>query len=217
MVFYADDIKNLPSRQRALFINSLSGFKSANLVGTCNTNYYSNLSMISSVVHIGSNPPLLAMIIRPHSVARHTLENIINTQYYTINHVNETIYQQAHQTSARYAINESEFKAVGLTELWQENFSAPFVKESRVKMGMKLREHIHLSVNKTEMIIGEIIRVYVTDDIICDDGYVNIEQSGTVAVSSLDSYHSTSLLSHLAYAKPSMPIKKLNRSLGDKA
>ncbi len=211
MLFNTEDIENLESRNRALFINSLSGFKSANLIGTCDDQRNSNLAIISSVVHIGSHPPLLAMIIRPHSVARHTLENILDTQFYTINHINESIYQQAHQTSARYEAHISEFKAVGLQELWLENFAAPFVEESRIKMGMKLREHHHLSINQTELIIGEIIQVHVADEFLHEDGFVDIEQAGTVAVCSLDSYHLTSLLSRLAYAKPSMPTIKLIR------
>ncbi|HBF47730.1 MAG TPA: flavin oxidoreductase, partial [Shewanella frigidimarina] len=47
------------------------------------------------------------------SVPRHTFENIMQTGLYTINHVNQSIYEQAHQTSARYDKDESEFEATG--------------------------------------------------------------------------------------------------------
>ena len=56
------------------------------------------------------------MIIRPNSVNRHTLENIMETNCYTINHINKDIYKKAHQTSARYPKEISEFDAVGLTQ-----------------------------------------------------------------------------------------------------
>ncbi|CAA6819347.1 MAG: Nitrilotriacetate monooxygenase component B (EC [uncultured Thiotrichaceae bacterium] len=205
-------LDSLDNRFRALFINSLSGFKSANLVGTCNTKKQSNLSIVSSVVHLGANPPLLAMIIRPHSVPRDTLENILSTGVYTLNHVNEDIYKQAHQTSARYDSSCSEFTAVGLQEAWKADFAAPFVAESHIKLGMELREHHHLAINGTEMVIGEIVHIDVPDECIAEDGYVSLERAGTVAVSSLDSYHSTNLLAHLSYAKADIPLKHLSRN-----
>ena len=95
MYFSKNTIENLDSRYRAHFINSLSGFKSANLIGTQDNQGHTNLAIVSSVFHLGAHPPLVGMIIRPHSVPRHTLENILETGFYTINHVNKTIYQQA--------------------------------------------------------------------------------------------------------------------------
>ena len=89
-------ISDLENRYRAHLINSLSGFKSANLVGTQDSNGQTNLAIVSSVFHLGAHPPLVGMIIRPHSVPRHTLENLLATQQYTINHVNKDIYSKAH-------------------------------------------------------------------------------------------------------------------------
>ena len=48
---------------RANFINSLTGFKSVNLIGTVNTTGQANLGIFSSIVHIGSNPPLLGYVV----------------------------------------------------------------------------------------------------------------------------------------------------------
>ncbi len=201
MLLKKEEIELLDNRYRALFINALSGFKNANLIATCDSKNNSNLAIFTSVFHIGSHPPLLGMIVRPHSVARHTLENILETKHYSINQVNEAIYQQAHQTSARYARQRSEFEAVALTEQWQPDFAAPFVAESHIQLGMELREHHHLTINNTDMIIGEITYINIEDDIVEEDGYVAIERIKSVVVSSLDSYHGTHLLSRLTYAK----------------
>jgi flavin reductase (DIM6/NTAB) family NADH-FMN oxidoreductase RutF len=116
--------------------------------------------------------------------------------------VNESIYQQAHQTSARYDRETSEFQATGLTEQWDPQFSAPFVEQSRIQLGMELREHQHLAINNTEMIIGEITYINIKDDIVDDNGYIDIERAKSVAVSSLDTYHSTYYLSCFSYARP---------------
>lgn len=208
MLLKTDEIETLNDRYRAHFINALSGFKSANLIATCDDNKNTNLAIFTSVFHIGSHPPLLGTIIRPHSVARHTLENILQTKYYTINHVNESIYKQAHQTSARYDKEISEFQAVGLTEQWQQQFAAPFVKESRIQLGMQLREHQPLEINNTALIIGEIVVINIKDDVVHEDGYIDIEHTKSVAVSGLDTYHGTDLLSRLPYAKVEKSLKK---------
>ena len=82
--FSNKNIIEMEQRQRAVFINSLGGFKSVCLVGTKNNQNQTNLSIISSLVHIGSSPALFGMIIRPGVVERHTLENILETKYYTV-------------------------------------------------------------------------------------------------------------------------------------
>jgi NAD(P)-dependent dehydrogenase (short-subunit alcohol dehydrogenase family)/flavin reductase (DIM6/NTAB) family NADH-FMN oxidoreductase RutF len=205
------DIAVLEDHERVFFINSLSGFKSANLVGTTDTSQHTNLAIVSSVVHLGSNPPLLGMMMRPSSAAKGTLKNILDTGIYTLNHVNSDIYKQAHQASARYDEDVSEFNEVGLTEQWENEFNAPFVKESHIKMGMKFRERHSLDINGTEFIIGEIVSIEIPDDVIAKDGFVSLEKAGTVAISSLDTYHSTNTLASLSYAKPDKKISTINR------
>ncbi|AOT10499.1 flavin reductase family protein [Pseudoalteromonas luteoviolacea] len=208
MIVNNQDILNLPERYRAHFINSLSGYKSANLIGTRDLNGKDNLSIVSSVFHLGANPPLLGVIFRPHSVRRDTLENILETETYTINHVNSLIWQEAHQTSARYDVGQSEFDETGLTPYYHESFEAPFVSQSQVKIGLKLRQHQTIELNKTVLVIGEIVHVEVADIAVKEDGFINLEQLDTVAVSGLDCYHTTSKIDRLEYAKPDRPVKR---------
>ncbi len=198
--FTLNDIENFEQRYRANLINSLSGFKSATLVGTTDgkTN---NLAIVSSIVHVGANPPLLGMIMRPHTVTRDTLNNIKQQGFYTLNHVSIDWVDKAHQTSARYASDESEFDAVGLTPYVSETFDAPFVKESKIRMGLKVAQHFAL-LNKAEMVIGEIQTLFISSDIIAEDGYVDIESAGTACISGLDSYHATKRINQYSYAKP---------------
>ncbi|KID55710.1 flavin oxidoreductase [Pseudoalteromonas luteoviolacea] len=208
MIVNNQDILDLPERYRAHFINSLSGYKSANLIGTRDLNGKENLSIVSSVFHLGANPPLLGVIFRPHSVRRDTLENILETETYTINHVNSLIWQEAHQTSARYDEDQSEFDETGLTPCYHESFEAPFVAQSQVKIGLKLRQHQTIELNKTVLVIGEIVHVEVADLAVKEDGFINLEQLDTVAVSGLDCYHTTSKIDRLEYAKPDLPVTR---------
>ncbi|MEO9946550.1 flavin reductase [Paraglaciecola sp.] len=195
-------LKAYPSRYRAQLINSLSGFKSANLIGTVDQQGSSNLAIFSSVVHLGAAPALVGFVMRPDSVDRHTLENIQITEQYTINQVNQDIWQAAHQTSARYLRDECEFEKTGLTKEFIEGVKVPFVKESNLKYLLTLQEIVPIKANNTLFVIGEITDILCQEHAIKDDGYIDIESLSTVSLSGLDSYHTTQRLSRLSYAKP---------------
>jgi flavin reductase (DIM6/NTAB) family NADH-FMN oxidoreductase RutF len=196
------DMMSLEQRYRAAFVNSLTGFKSVCLIGTVDQSKQTNLAIFNSLIHIGANPPYIGFISRPDSVDRHTLDNISQTGFYTINQLNENIYAQAHQTSARYPKHVSEFEATGLTEEYKDDFKAPFVKESIVKMGVRFQERIHIKTNNTIIVVGLIEKVYFPNNCLCSDGFVDIEKAGTITCAGLDSYHKTQRLQRLNYAKP---------------
>ncbi|MEZ8041466.1 flavin reductase family protein [Vibrio sp. 1F263] len=206
MTLSRQDIKAMGQRERARLINSLSGFKSANLIGTCDKQGLENLAVVSSVVHLGSNPPLLGFIIRPAESRRHTLENILETQHFTINSIGAGFVQKAHQTSARYPKSVSEFNAVGLTPYYDDVFPAPFVLESPLKIGLAFKEQITIESNQTQMWIGEVVSIHAPKRAVMPDGYLDLEALDLVTISGLDSYHVTQRLHRLSYAKP-------NRSL----
>lgn len=208
--FDQQQLANMENAERVKFINSLSGFKSANLIGTSNRRNEDNLAIISSVVHLGANPPLIGFIMRPHSVDRHTLENIEDTGVYTINHVHAGIIKQAHQTSARYPREQSEFTECQLTAERLDGFHAPYVKESKLSMGVKLVEVATITHNGTEFVIGEVQWVRTDETAVRADGYIDIEALNTVAVSGLDGYHTTERLVRLSYAKPDRNVTELN-------
>jgi len=195
-------LMEMEQRQRAHLVNSVGGFKSVCLIGTVDAVGQTNLAIFNSIVHIGANPPLISFIMRPDSVERHTLSNILTTGFYTINHLNESIYKQAHQTSARYPKDISEFEVTGLTAAYINNFKAPFVGESNVQLGIEFKERINLTINNTIMIIGEIKEMHFPTDCLLADGYLDIEKAGSIACTGLDSYHFTNRLERLPYAKP---------------
>lgn len=195
------DIEDMSQRYRVNLINCLSGFKSLNLVGTKSEKNVTNLAPVSSVIHVGANPPLMGMLMRPNTVPRHTFENIMQTKFWTLNHVTESFFQKAHQTSARYPAEISEFDSCGLKEEYT-SFNAPYVAEAVLKIGLELVERIDIKANGTHFIIGEIKEVIIPEDAITEDGFIDLEGIGSLTVSGLDSYHSTDLLSRLPYAKP---------------
>jgi flavin reductase (DIM6/NTAB) family NADH-FMN oxidoreductase RutF len=195
-------IEEMDKRFRANFINSITGFKSVCLVGTADKEGKTNLAIFSSAIHIGAHPPLIGIIVRPDSVERHTLSNIEENGVYTLNHIHSDFYKAAHQTSARYPKELSEFEACGIEPEFIPDFTAPFVKQSRLKIGMTLREKKDLTINGTILLIGEVVSVSLNDTVISEDGFANLEELGSITCSGLDSYHTTKRLARLSYAKP---------------
>ena len=206
------DLNNFEKQERVHFINSLGGFKSVSLVGTSDEKGNSNLAIFSSFFHIGANPPLIGMIFRPSPPERDTLKNIIETGFYSINHINELIYKQAHQTSARYDAEISEFDATGLNKEYKNDFFAPFVSESNIQLGIEFRDKIDISINNTMMVVGEIVQIYIPTVCLLKDGFIDLEKANTITCSGLDSYHKTVQLDRLSYAKPEKELTTLLQS-----
>ncbi|MCB1842726.1 MAG: flavin reductase [Halioglobus sp.] len=199
----------MPGRRRAAFVNSLSGFKSANLVGTADAAGRSNLAIMSSAVHLGSSPALMALVIRPGGEERHTLHNILATEAFSINHVTADIVPAAHQTAARYPRDICEFTATGLTPAWVEGFAAPLVAEAGLRLGLRLREHQRLAINATHLLIGEIVLVELQESWLNDAGGVDLHRAGSIALSGLDTYYAPLPLKRMAYAKPDLPPREI--------
>lgn len=197
------DVAQMEKTYRRNLINCLSGFKGLCLCGTVDLEGCTNLSLISSVIHMGAAPPLIGMLMRPHVVPRHTLENIETTGVFTLNHVNEAIYRQAHQTSARYPRDVSEFEATGLTPNVEGEIQAPYVAESSVRIGLRFKERHHITTNATILIVGEVQELYVPQSALAEDGYLDLEQAGSLTVNGLDGYARVTLIERLPYAKPS--------------
>lgn len=207
--FDKSQLELLDKHKRVHLINSLGGFKSVALVATSDLLGKKNVAIFSSFFHIGANPPLIGMIFRPSPPERDTMRNIIVTGFYTVNHINENIYKQAHQTSARYDKEISEFDVTNLDSEFKDNFYAPYVVQSNIQIGIEFKEKIDITINNTIMIVGEIVHVYVPEDCLQEDGFINIEKANTITCSGLDSYHKTIQLDRLSYAKPDKEITSL--------
>jgi len=198
------DINQLDGRFRAHFINSLSGIKSANLIATKSENGISNVAIFSSVIHLGSHPPLLGFILRPTTVKRNTYDNIKQTGYFTVNHIHEDIIKDAHHTSAKYGGEISEFDKTGLTESYQEHFYAPYVKQAQIQIGCSFQNSYFIDENECYMIIGKIEQVFYPKAIQSQEGWLNLEKAKTVGVNGLDAYAKVSILDRFQYAKPNI-------------
>jgi flavin reductase (DIM6/NTAB) family NADH-FMN oxidoreductase RutF len=207
--FPLSEIQSWERFYRGNFINGVSGFKSASLVATVNSDGKSNLAIFSNLVHVGADPALIGFVNRPRDAAPHTIGNIETTGAYTINLIPANLIEQAHQTSAKYAEGESEFKAVGLTEEWTEYSKAPFVLESPVKYCLELKEIIPITFNRTFFVIGAITGVFLDKQILAADGFPDLEKANIIASLGIDGYYATERLARFSYAKPGIALSRI--------
>jgi len=201
-VFNQEDIFKLNKIYRINLINSCSGFKSANLLGTISEEGFTNVAVFSSVTHLGSSPPTLGFILRPTTVPRNTHKNLKDLGYFTINHIWEDVIEDAHHTSAKYPDEVSEFDMTDLEPEFKGDFKAPFVKGAPVQMSMKFIEEIYVPSNDVMLIVAQIQELYVQDELLESDGLINLSKGNVATINGLDTYAIPKFKKQLSYQRP---------------
>lgn len=197
-----EDIDSFKHIFRINLINSCSGYKSANLIGTKSIDGNTNVAVFSSVTHMGSNPALLGFFLRPDTVPRDTYTNIKETGFYTINHIQEEFIEDAHHTSAKYKEDISEFQMTSLRSAFKKGFYAPFVRASPIQMAMKYVEEYRIAANRTILIVGEIQDIYLNEGLLQKDGFINLSEGKVAAINGLDGYTIPTLKERFGYQRP---------------
>ena len=202
--FSTKDINSLEHFYKINLINSCSGYKSANLIATKSSNDKTNVAIFSSITHIGSSPPLLGFFLRPTTVLRNTYSNIMETGCFTINHIHEKILKDAHHTSAKYNKYISEFDVTDLDTEYKDNFYAPFVKNCPIQLSMKYIEEYDIKSNNTKLVIGEIQGLYVENNLLENDGFINLSKGNIATINGLNGYSIPNLKERFDYQRPSI-------------
>lgn len=198
------DLREENRLRRLNIVNSITGIKPANLIGTVSEVGVLNLAIFSSVVHLGSNPALIGFLLRPSGeVRRHTYENIVATGEYTINTLPIGLAEQGHYTSAKFDSQVSEFDAVGLSPEFLQDSRAPFVKESSLKYSLSFREEIPIPLNGTSMIVGEVQDIFVDESALAENGYIDLAALDCAGISGLNSYYRLEKSADFPYARAS--------------
>lgn len=196
-----EEILDWDEKYRLKFINSISGYKGAHLIGTQDLEGQTGLAIFNSVVHISSEPPRVGFVMRPLTVERHTYDNIVSTGHFTINHVHKSFAKKAHYTSVKAEKGASEFDLCQLTPETIEDFNAPFVGESKIKFGLQLVEEVEIKANGSVLMIGEIRHVLIDENVISGDGQLDLEAAHDICVTGLNQYSSVKKFKTFPYAR----------------
>ncbi len=200
--FDSKDLEGLSKIYRLNLINSITGYKSANLIGTQSLNGITNLAIFSSVIHLGSKPALIGFILRPTTVPRHTYSNLKATGDFTLNTVTKDFISDAHHTSAKYPEEISEFDLTNFSIEYKNKMNAPYVKESPIQIGCNYENEYQIKENNTLLIIGSIKELHISKSLLMDDGWVQLENENIITINGLDGYAVPKLLDRFPYARP---------------
>ena len=205
--FTSTDLKNLPKIPRLNLINSCTGYKSANLIATKSNLGLTNVAIFSSVTHLGSDPAMLGFILRPSIVPRNTYKNILETRYFTVNHITTNMIADAHHTSANYDEGISEFDKTNLEEFYHEGIAIPFVKNSPVQLLCKYLNEYQIKENGTIHIIATIETIFYDENLEQKENWLQLDKGNIVTVNGLDAYCEPKLIDRFEYARPNVLTK----------
>ena len=200
--FNSESLDSLNKIYRINLINSITGYKSANLLGTISNKGVENVAIFSSITHLGSNPALLSFFVRPNVVPRDTYKNIKEKKIFTVNHISQEKIDDAHHTSAKYKEEISEFEKTNLQSEYKSNWEAPFVKDSAIQLGCKYVNEYYLKENGCSLIVASIEIIFIREGLLQNDGWVELSKGNVVTVNGLDAYALPKTIKRLKYARP---------------
>ncbi|MCU0349337.1 MAG: flavin reductase [Flavobacterium sp.] len=200
-----DNLSEMSKVPRLNLVNCVTGYKSANLIGTVSSEGVLNVAVFSSVTHLGSEPALLGFILRPTTVPRDTYKNLKELGYFTVNHITEEMIADAHHTSSSYEEHISEFDKTGLEPEFIDNLKVPFVKGSPVQLLCKYVNEYTIEENGCIHIIASIETIYADESLFHDDQWMQLDRGNIIAINGLDGYAVPKLTDRFHYARPDKP------------
>lgn len=202
-----ETISQMDKIEKLNLINSCTGFKSANLIATKSIEGDTNVAIFSSVTHLGNSPSLIGFIVRPTTIPRDTYKNIMETGYFTVNHITIDMIADAHHTSANYESGISEFDKTNLEEEYKDDINIPFVKGSPVQLYCKFVNEYLIKENDTIHIIASIEHIFFDETLEHKDGWLQLDKGNIVALNGVDGYFLPKLIDRFQPAQQNVPTK----------
>lgn len=205
------DLQNYERFYRGNLVNSITGFKSANLLATRSKSGVDNVAIFSSVTHLGSDPALFSFVQRPLGYGvGHTYYNLKETGKISLNHIPISLIHQAHQCSAKYDSDVSEFDELDIKKIERQGFNVPFVKDSPVQLAAEYVNEYFLKENNCILVICKITDVFLQPELLHADGWVDLGKAGTVTINGLDGYAVAKTDKRLSYAQVGKELEELD-------
>jgi flavin reductase (DIM6/NTAB) family NADH-FMN oxidoreductase RutF len=180
------DPKSLPTSTLHSYLLSAVAPRPIAFASTMDANGNANLSPYSFFNIFSTNPPILIFSpsrrVRDNSI-KHTLINARETKEVVISVVNFDMVHQMSLTSTEFPEGVNEFEKAGLTML-KSDIVKPFrIAESPAQFECKVNEIIELGTEggAGNLVICEIVKIHIDDDVLNTDGSINQEKLDLVA------------------------------------
>ncbi len=132
-----------------------------------------NIAPFSYYAGVSSVPPLVMISIgkKETKEKKDTWQNIEETGEFVINIVTKELVDKMNITSLPFEKEIDEFEKAGLTPIDSDFIKAPRIKESPVNI--ECRKFEIIEIGKMGMVLGEILKFHIKDDLINEKGYID--------------------------------------------
>ena len=139
-----------------------------------------NLAPFSFFTGVTSKPPTLAFCVgnKRGGIPKDTVANIMATGEFVVNMVPDSLTRDMVQTSAPYDADTNEFAAAGVESIASTQVAVPRVSGSPVSYECTLHQIVEIKHEDritSRMVIGNIVYMHIDDEILDEEGQVDIE------------------------------------------
>ena len=180
------DPKSLPTSILHNYLLSAVAPRPIAFASTIDAEGNANLSPYSFFNIFSSNPPILIFSpskrVRDNTI-KHTLINARETKEVVISVVNFDMVHQMSLTSTEFPEGVNEFLKAGLTMLKSDIVKPYRIAESPAQFECKVNDIIELGTEggAGNLVICEILKIHIDDDVLNNDGSINQEKLDLVA------------------------------------
>jgi flavin reductase (DIM6/NTAB) family NADH-FMN oxidoreductase RutF len=191
--FISKNIDQVSDRY-ALF-NALVAPRPIALVTTLGANGVVNVAPFSYFNMVCVNPPLLSVAVqRKNGQLKDTARNILGRKEFVVNICSLDMAKQVTITGGDYPSEVSEVEIAGLHLIPSDSIKAPRVLGTLAQLECTLSQSIEIGDNKADLILGEVIRVHLSPDILEESGRINVAKLNPLSRLAGADYGRTELL-----------------------
>lgn len=165
------------------------------LVSSRNRDGKNNIMMVAWAGTVCSDPPMLSVSIRPE---RHSYEIIKETGEFAVNLTTEEILLKGDMCGVKSGRNIDKFREIGFTPIEATEIKAPLIGESPINLECKVKHSMLLGSH--EIFIAEIVAVHINEELLDENGRLEIEKAKLVCYSHGHYYSLKEIVGHYGYS-----------------
>lgn len=176
-------------------------------VSTLSLEGVANIAPFSFFTGVTSKPPTLVFCAgnRRDGSLKDTVANILERGEFVVNMVHEAMAQAMVQTSAPYAPGVDEFEQAEVASIGSTRVKVPRVKEALVSYECRLNQVVELAhegVITSRMVIGDIVTMHISDEVLDEAQGVDVERLNPVCRLGGQDYATLGRVFEIPRAKP---------------
>ena len=168
-------LADLHRRQRYKLIAGAIVPRPIALVTTLNADGSCNAAPFSAFNYVSEDPPLIVLGLQVHDddgersgEIKDTTRNILRTHEFVVNLLDEGLLSDMVECATDFPTGVSEVAAVGLQLAASMQVSSPRIERSPFALECRTKQILNFSEHRA-VVIGEVLSVYVRDDIVDPD------------------------------------------------